>query len=229
MSTVSESNPWWAITSAENELGIDSHPFTTASPRAQIFLSVFSLTTLSSFGEGGSACAASVQAPPPSRLPPSPSLRELRTAHDAEVAPLADAQVFGLLEVVDRGDVGRGIHEVGLHRAHREAELLLDGLEPLVAPRELRHLRLAQVRLEQIDLRGRNAEHLGGVEGVTAQLERGAVRGRAAGLPVDERQPSLVGPETEVRRHPHGTALELEHLRPVLERPVLGVGRPVRP
>src|SRR5437899_1536231 len=213
MSTVSESNPWWAITSAENELGIDSHPFTTASPRAQIFLSVFSLTTLSCLEKG---------APPPSRLPPSPSLRELRTAHDAEVAPLADAQVFGLLEVVDRGDVGRGIHEVGLHRAHREAELLLDGLEPLVAPRELGHLRLAQVRLEQVDLRGRNAEHLGGVEGVTAQLECRAVRGRAAGLPVDERQPSLVGPETEVGRHPHGSALELEHLRPVLDRPVLG-------
>src|SRR5262245_53175312 len=47
MSTVSESKPWWAITSAENELGIESHPFTTASPRAQIFRSVFSLTTIS--------------------------------------------------------------------------------------------------------------------------------------------------------------------------------------
>src|SRR4029453_16185638 len=54
MSTVSESNPWWAITSAENELGIDSQPFTTASPRAQMFLSVFSLTMLSSsFRNGG--------------------------------------------------------------------------------------------------------------------------------------------------------------------------------
>src|SRR6185503_1425594 len=51
MSTGSESKPWWAITSAENELGIDSQPFTTASPRAQIFLSVFSLTTLSSVFE----------------------------------------------------------------------------------------------------------------------------------------------------------------------------------
>src|SRR6266404_3459693 len=202
MSTVSESNPWWAITSAENELGTDSQPFTTASPRAQIFLSVFSLTTLS--------CAIGEGAP----------LRELRTAHDAEVAPPADTQVFGLLEVVDRGDVGRGIRQVGFHRAHREAELLLDGLEPLVAPRELRHFRLAQVRLEQIDLRGRNAEHLGGVEGVAAQLERGAVGSRAAGLPVDERQPPVVGPETEVGRHPHGSALELEHLRPVLDRPV---------
>src|SRR2546422_5868565 len=48
MSTVSESKPWWAMTSAENPLGIDSQPFTTASPRAQIVLSVFSLTSLSS-------------------------------------------------------------------------------------------------------------------------------------------------------------------------------------
>ena len=47
MSTVSESKPWWAITSAENELGMDSHPFTTASPFAQIFFSAFSLTSLS--------------------------------------------------------------------------------------------------------------------------------------------------------------------------------------
>src|SRR5882762_7966529 len=55
MSTVSESNPWCAMISAENELGIDSQPFTTASPRAQIALSVFSLTWFSLFGEGGSA------------------------------------------------------------------------------------------------------------------------------------------------------------------------------
>ena len=47
MSIVSESKPWWAITSAEKELGIDSQPFTTASPRAQIFFSVFSLTSIS--------------------------------------------------------------------------------------------------------------------------------------------------------------------------------------
>src|SRR4029450_4256365 len=199
MSTVSESNPWWAITSAENELGIDNHPLTTASPRAQIFLSVFCLATLSCvFGEGLRS-------------------RELRTAHDAEVAPLADAEVLGLLEVGDRGDVGRGIHEVGFHRAHRQAELLLDGLEPLIAPRELRHLRLAQVRLEQVDCErvargGRNAKPLGGIEGVPPELERGPVRRRAAGLPVDERQPPVFGPEAEVRRHPYRRALALTHL-----------------
>src|SRR2546427_6882735 len=52
MSTVSESNPWCAMISAENELGIDSQPFTTASPRAQIALSVFSLTSLSFWRRG---------------------------------------------------------------------------------------------------------------------------------------------------------------------------------
>src|SRR5436309_3253009 len=142
MSTVSESNPWWAITSAENELGIDSHPFTTASPRAQIFRSVFSLTTLScSSGEGL-------------------RLRELRAAHRPEVTPSADSQVFGLLEVGDRRDVRDRIHQVRLHQAHRVAQLLLDRRQPLVAPRELRHLRLVQVRLEQVDPRRRAAEHL---------------------------------------------------------------------
>src|SRR5437867_5120571 len=52
MSTVSESNPWCAMISAENELGIDSQPFTTASPRDQIALSVFSLTSLSFWRRG---------------------------------------------------------------------------------------------------------------------------------------------------------------------------------
>src|SRR4030095_1156625 len=143
MSTVSESNPWWAITSAENELGIANHPFTTASPRAQIFLSVFSLTTLS--------CVIEWER----KLRP-----ELRAAHRPEVTPSADSQVFGLLEVVDRGDVRGGIGEVGFHRAHREAQLLLDGGEPLVGPRELRHFRLAQGRLEQGALGPRHAQHV---------------------------------------------------------------------
>jgi hypothetical protein len=47
MSTVSESKPWWAITSAEKPEGMDSHPLTAASPRFQIVLSVFSRTSLS--------------------------------------------------------------------------------------------------------------------------------------------------------------------------------------
>src|SRR6267378_3503087 len=103
------------MTSAANELGIDSHPLTTASPRAQIFFTVFSLTTLSClFGEGGSAPLSTpprtreASAPPPSRLP-GPS-RELRAAHDPEVTPLADSQILGLLEVGNRSDVGGGVH-----------------------------------------------------------------------------------------------------------------------
>ena len=47
MSMVSESKPWCAITSAEKPLGMESQPFTTASPRAQIFFSAFSLTSFS--------------------------------------------------------------------------------------------------------------------------------------------------------------------------------------
>src|SRR5439155_13388828 len=103
------------MTSAANELGIDSHPLTTASPRAQIFFTVFSLTTRSClFGEGGSAPLSTpprtrgasapppgstpprtrgASAPPPARLP-GPS-RELRAAHDPEVTPLADSQIIG--------------------------------------------------------------------------------------------------------------------------------------
>src|SRR5690242_14053676 len=44
MSIVSESNPWCDITSAENALGIDSQPLTTASPRAHISFSLLALT-----------------------------------------------------------------------------------------------------------------------------------------------------------------------------------------
>ena len=44
MSIVSESNPWCDITSAENPLGMDSQPFTTASPFAQISFSLFART-----------------------------------------------------------------------------------------------------------------------------------------------------------------------------------------
>src|SRR5687768_15668049 len=45
MSMVRESNPWWAITSAEKALGMASQPLTTASPRFQIDRSVFSRTS----------------------------------------------------------------------------------------------------------------------------------------------------------------------------------------
>src|SRR5258706_3098295 len=116
MSTVSESNPWCAMISAENELGIDSQPFTTASPRSQIALSVFSLT------------------PPPSRLRRS---CELGAAHRPEIAPAADPQLLGLLEVVNRRGVGRRVDEIRLHGADRHAHLLLDGIGPISAPRRL--------------------------------------------------------------------------------------------
>src|SRR3990172_3599384 len=53
MSTTRESKPWWAITSAEKLLGMDSHPFTTTSPRAQIDLTVFSRTSFSFFENSG--------------------------------------------------------------------------------------------------------------------------------------------------------------------------------
>src|SRR5438034_798201 len=89
MSTVRESNPWWAMTSAENALGIDSHPFTTASPRAQIVLSVFSLTS-----------------------PSSRSGAELGPADRAEVAPATNPKVLGLLEVGDGRDARRRALEV---------------------------------------------------------------------------------------------------------------------
>src|SRR5262245_15291858 len=122
--------------------------------------------------------------PAPSRVILS-RLRQLRTADDPEVAPLADSQILGLLEVADRAGVRGRIREVRLHRADGETELLLDRLESLVAPRELRHFRLPEVSLEEVDLRRRHAEHLGGVQGVAAELERGAVGRAAARLPVD--------------------------------------------
>src|SRR2546426_2375473 len=199
MSTVSESKPWWAMTSAENPLGIDSQPFTTASPRAQIVLSVFSLTSLS-----------------------SPSGVELGAADRAEVAPATDSQVFGLLEVGDDRDVRLRVHEIGFHRPDREAELLADRLEPLVAPVDARHVRPAEVRLEEVHTRGLDAEDVAGVQGVAAQLEGRAVRGGTARLPVDEGEAGAARPEAEVGRDPHGRALEVEDLRPVLDRPVLG-------
>src|SRR3989442_4741235 len=199
MSTVRESNPWWAMPSAENALGIDSPPFTTASPRAQIVFSVFSLTS-----------------------PSSRSGAELGAADRAEVAPATNPKVLGLLEVGDGRDVRRRIREVGLHRPDREAELLANRLEPLVAPVDPRHLGLAQVRLEEVHARRLNAEDVVSVERVAAELEGRAVWGGPARLPVHERQAPLPRPETEVGRDPDRRALEVEDLRPVLDRPVLG-------
>src|SRR2546425_918040 len=78
------------MTSAANELGIDSHPLTTASPRAQIFFTVFSLTTRSClFGEGGSAPLSTPprtrggRRRPPARLPREPAGRRRRPPLDS--------------------------------------------------------------------------------------------------------------------------------------------------
>src|SRR5947208_1961698 len=137
MSTVSESKPWWAMTSAENPLGIDSQPFTTASPRAQI--------VLSEAVHDGFAPRPDRPQRVLSHVPLPPSGVELGAADRAEVAPATDSQVFGLLEVGDGRDVRRRIHEIGFHRPDREAELLADRLEPLVAPVDARHVRPAEV------------------------------------------------------------------------------------
>src|SRR3989442_883800 len=111
MSTVRESNPWWAMTSAENALGIDSHPFTTASPRAQIVFSVFSLTS-----------------------PSSRSGAELGAADRAEVAPATNPKVLGLLEVGDGRDVRRPIPEIGLGPSDLSLVRLPRGLSPPLRP-----------------------------------------------------------------------------------------------
>src|SRR3989304_929521 len=144
MSIVSESNPWCAMTSAEKGLGIATQPFAPAPPFAQMARSVFSLTV--------------------------PLLSELRPAHDAEVAPAAEPEVLGLLEVGERRDVGFGVREVGLHRPDREPDLLLDLLEPRVVPLERRHPGLSQIRLVEVHLRRRHAEPLVGVERVAAEV-----------------------------------------------------------
>src|SRR3989442_13876426 len=47
MSTVSESKPWCAMTSAVKAVGIDSHPLTAVSPRFHIVLRRFFRTVLS--------------------------------------------------------------------------------------------------------------------------------------------------------------------------------------
>ncbi len=47
MSTVTESNPHCAITSAEKPEGIASQPFTTALPEAQIFLTLLAIGRVS--------------------------------------------------------------------------------------------------------------------------------------------------------------------------------------
>src|SRR5712691_7607867 len=189
------------MTSAAKALGIEHHPFTTASPRFQIAFSVFSLTARYSW-----------------------SRAELGAADRPEVAPAADAQVLRLLEVVDHRHVRVGVHEVRLHGANGQPELLLDLREPRVTPAMRRHLGLAQVRLEQVHARRLDAEDLIGVERVAAELEGGGLGVRAARLPVHEREAPRAGPVAEVGRDPDRRALEGEDLRPVLDGPVRRLG-----
>src|SRR5256885_1159055 len=200
MSTVSESKPWWAMTSAEKPVGIDSHPFTTASPFFQIAFSVFSLTSFSSW-----------------------SRAELRPADRPEVAPAADAEVLGLLEVGEHRDVRLRVHEVRLHGAHGQPELLLDLLEARSTPLVGRHHGLTEVRLHEVHARRLDAEDLVGVERVAAELEGGSLGVGAARLPVDEHEAAVPRPVAEVGRDPDRGAFEAEDLRPVLDGPVLGL------
>src|SRR2546428_11092750 len=100
-----------------------------------------------------------------------------------KVAPATNQKALGLREVGDGRDVRRRIREVGLHRPDREAELLANRLEPLVAPVDPRHLGLAQGRLEEVHARRLNAEDVVRVERVAAEMEGRAVRGGPARLP----------------------------------------------
>src|SRR5262245_12629662 len=59
-----------------------------------------------------------------------PASDEFGTAHRAEVAPPAHAQVLGALEVGDDGDVGGRIGQVRLHGPDGQPELFFDILHP---------------------------------------------------------------------------------------------------
>ena len=76
---------------------------------------------------------------------------------------------------------------------------------------------------QQVDLGRLHAEHLARVERVAAELEGGGLgrrSRRSSSRPASSRP--VVVPEAEVGRDPHRRALEVEHLGPVLDRPVLG-------
>src|SRR5262249_24886580 len=66
----------------------------------------------------------------------------------AEVAPATDAKILGPFEVRLVGEVVLGISEIGLHRAHGEADVLTDSLETACVPRMAGDLALAQVHFE---------------------------------------------------------------------------------
>ena len=175
----------------------------------------------------GGECARDRQPPVHDRLAPRPD-RPQRVLSHVTLLPVTRRARGGRPRGSCTSDKSEGprssrvrVGEIGLHRPDREAELFADRLEPGVAPVDPCHLGLAQVRLEEVHARRLNAEDVVSVERVAAELEGRAVWGGTARLPVHERQAPLPRPETEVGRDPHRRALEVEDLRPVLDRPVL--------
>src|SRR6185436_3298604 len=107
MSIVRESKPWCDITSAENALGMDSQPFTTASPFFQISLSLFARTGDSSRPArfpGRRHRGLYASGPAPLRDPPHHQMTPVAgvRAHLAGPAAL----VHGLGEGLAQQDVG---------------------------------------------------------------------------------------------------------------------------
>src|SRR2546426_781981 len=82
-----------------------------------------------------------------------------------------DDEVSILGDVVKHGGIGLRVREIRFHRTDRQSELSADSIEPLVVPAMLRHFRLAQVHLEEVDLRRDHAEDFAGVERIASELE----------------------------------------------------------
>src|SRR5436309_7147105 len=128
MSTVRESNPWWAITSAEKLAGIDSHPLTTASPRAHFALIVFSRTGGVSSREWRSLRdPADVDRHRTETDPRDPHVGEPHVLHQPRELPRRDEAVHGPRQV------GVGLPGPAHERAedgHHVMEVEPEGLAP---------------------------------------------------------------------------------------------------
>src|SRR4030095_15994563 len=155
MSMVSESKPWWAITSAEKAAGIDSHPFTTASPFFQISLSLFALTPASRGGLERAPQAPESSGRPGEAVAPlnSPRIVLLDLPHH-EVAAVAGvgAHLAGPAPLV---------HGLGERRAQQDLGTL-ELVERVEARRALRVHRLAlptDDHAEGLDLEARGRDH----------------------------------------------------------------------
>jgi hypothetical protein len=149
------------------------------------------------------------------------ALAQLGPAHRAEVAPAADPELLGPLEVVQHREVRRRIAQPRLHAADREPEPRPDGVDPRVAPRVRRDHPLAQVHLEEIDAVGRHVQDVVGVEGVAAELDRGLLGVGAPRLPVHQREPVGGRPVAEVRRGVDRRPLEIERAHVLDQDPPL--------